>query len=418
MKKWIYGKLGIRIWDSQKFIGMIILVQLIVLFFLSIGCICIFRQKYPQYAGMNRLLTQKGIVIYSFGLDDENGLPVQKKEDIVKLTDGRTAYSCYNVWATVQKEKLNLDFEIRAYDENILEAYKPYMEEGKWLNDKNNKKSKSTKNEMMIQGVVSENEYGIQIGDVLKIYDRMDSTAEPVQVKITGIIEKNGYIPGYEISDSEQTDYTSMMQNGNQEYRQTPLLILNKEELDDTNTEVITQAYDLSWIVCRNDREQQKCEKWVMKQDTVKMLGTFVKIKENNRAFFRQEMIQILPVFLCVFLMSVMTQISAGAIISKNMQYSYGVYRLCGMRWKDCMYVQMMGFAYLIDIAWGITVLFSLWIERMQIFSRTVIRLDVFSILGTIILGIMDLFLVSIIPTKLWIEKNICVSLRGGSYGE
>ncbi|MCD7959513.1 MAG: hypothetical protein LUF89_08595 [Ruminococcus sp.] len=84
------------------------------------------------------------------------------EEDILEIcSDADHVYSCYTLYGGVD-ESLDWDgYQFISYDDEFLERYQPDMVAGRWLN--------ITTEPDNIEVVVSENDYGVEVGDVLTI---------------------------------------------------------------------------------------------------------------------------------------------------------------------------------------------------------------------------------------------------------
>lgn len=409
MKKSIYVKLAIYVWEKQKLISFLIFFQLTTMFTLAMGCVSIICEKYPQYTGMKNLIEGDGLIVYSYGIEDDQQIPVQSKEKLGELLNGVDVYSCYNIWANVYQNNESLQMEIRGYDTEVIESYTPKMEMGSWLG----KEEESD----VIHAVVSQNTYGLEVGDTLEIYDKLsDKESVPFQAKIVGVLDNDAKVPGFNITTSNQTDYKNFLQTSNYQYLDAPLLLISREELEKMNQKagtsyLVSQLCNLSWIHCDDSEQLAFCEEWLLQRE-VMILGEFGEISRNSKIIFYQEMFQILPIFACVFFMCILTEISVGAITGKNTQYDYGVYRLCGLSKKGCVAVQIVSFIYIMVLSIVTSLAIYLFLLTGNFLKNTVLSFGSPQILSICVIAIVNLIFASIVPAKILTEKNISQILR------
>lgn len=409
MKKSVYVKLAFYVWEKQKLVSFLIFIQLAVMFVIAMGYVSLLGEKYPQYVGMNRLAEGDGLVVQSYGIEDDQQTVIQNKEGLEKLLDGTDVYSCYNIWADVYRNDQSLEMEIRSYDTEIIESYTPKIEQGIWLN-------KAEKSDT-VHAVVSQNDYGLEVGDVIEIYDKFsDQERVPVNVEIIGILGDNAVIPGFSVTTSNKTDYKNFLQTANYEYLSAPLLLISADELGKVNQEldtyyIVSQMSNLSWIRCNDSQQLEACEEWLL-QKGVMILGEFSEISRNSKNVFYQEMFQILPVFICAFIMCVLTEISVGAITGKNMQYDYGVYRLCGLSKKGCIVVQLISFVWIMALALAASLAIYLLLLSGNFLKNTVLGFGIPQILSICMIVALNLLFASAVPSKILTEKNVSQILR------
>lgn len=404
MRKITYMKLALYTWKKQRMIAFLVLFQLIIMFMLGLSCISMIHEKFPLYNSVQSLLKGDGIVIQSYGIEDELRAPVHNKEILAQTLDSTNAFSSYNVWAAVYKGKESMDFEVRAYDEEIINAYKPKIETGRWLSDEANDK--------ILYAVISQNPYGIDVGDRILLYDVLaEKQVIPVETEIIGLLENNAMVSGFSTTTSNQTDYRNLYQSTNYEYLSKPLLLLSAEQLQKVNTKMgnnylVMQAQNLSWLCAESPKQLDEC-KTTLLQDGVTILGEFDEIRETNNDIFFQELFQIFPIFLCAFIMCLITEVSIGAIIGRNMQRNYGIYRLCGLNKRGCFAIQALSFLYVIGSALSIAIIVGKYLSEVGLFSETVIRIEALEIVCLLVIMAINLILASIIPARILANANI-----------
>lgn len=72
--------------------------------------------------------------------------------------------------------------------------------------------------------------------------------------------------------------------------------------------------------------------------------GTISKMSEfkaGSDAYLYEQYIKMLPILLCVFIIVVTELICSVAMNTNSQMRNYGIYFLCGCRWKDCLRVSL-----------------------------------------------------------------------------
>ena len=206
-RKW---ELALRGLKGQPWMNLLIVIQLVITFFISISCISIFQEKYAGYAATETLSAGTGTVFFHHGIVNRDGMFVQDSSELEELLPGSTFVSCYLVAAEVNFGEEKLPLEVRAYDQEIIDAYRPRMEEGQWLED--------CDGEELLHVVVSQGS-GLQVGDRLDLESAIpvDPGIENVHLPavVSGVLDADAYVSGYPVGDPERRDSSWLFQSTN-----------------------------------------------------------------------------------------------------------------------------------------------------------------------------------------------------------
>ena len=412
-RKWELAWRGLK---GQPWMNLLIVVQLVITFFISISFISIFQEKYAGYAAIETLSAGTGTVFFHHGIVKQDGMFVQDSSELEEMLPGSTFVSCYSVMAEVNFGEEKLPLEVRAYDQEIIDAYRPRMEEGQWLED--------CDGEEILHVVVSQGS-GLQVGDRLDLESAIpvDPGIENVHLPavVSGVLDADAYVPGFQVGDPERRDSSWLFQSANPEYGSNQLLLINESELlrvkENLGCLVISgEMGNLTWMSRPADmmESQKKAQDDMlgMMLQSVEMEVDFQELRENTEFSFREDMLQIVPVFLVALLVTFLSEISAGAIAARTQMYRYGIYQLCGLSVKGCLGIHVRGSGLLTGIAFVLAVLGAWGMERFGwAVGGTVIRLGWMQAAGGLLVAAVNLAIACWIPLRIIRDRSVYETL-------
>lgn len=408
-KKWKLAQEGLR---SQVWMNLLIFVQLVITFFICMSCVSVFLEEYSAYAAIEKLSHGNGNVIFHHGFIDTDSMFLESSKELEEFLPGNEIASCYNVLAEVQYENEKLVYQVMSYDSKLIDAYHPKMEEGTWLD--------ACKGEDILHVVVSK-EYGLEVGDTLELGPSLEVKpgVEIVHIpaKVVGVLDKDAYVLGYQIGDPERRDSSWLFQSANPEYGNSPLLLMNQKEFmrvkENLGCIVIPSEIDnLTWF--SHEKEMPEGQKTAqgdainqMAQSIEMQLG-YEELRENTALSFKEEMLQIIPVFMVALLVTLISEVSAGAISARIHLYRYGVYQLCGLPVRGCLGIHVRGSGLLTGTALVCAFLSILGMEQFGwAIGGTVIRIGWIQMTAGILLAGINLLIACWIPIRIIRERSV-----------
>lgn len=138
-------------------------------------------------------------------------------------------------------------------------------------------------------------------------------------------------------------------------YTENVIINFPKENFDE-NT--IIQKLSDEWAICH---------------------GSCDEFKELSENYISEQLYVILPIIICVLLLTIFTSISSNAINAKRNLRNYGILYLCGATWKKCMRISVVNscFVSLISLFLSLIVLL---IGKITFWHDTVITLGFWQI--------------------------------------
>lgn len=144
-----------------------------------------------------------------------------------------------------------------------------------------------------------------------------------------------------------------------------------------------------------------------MAQSIEMQLG-YEELRENTALSFKEEMLQIIPVFLVALLVTLISEVSTGAISARIHLYRYGVYQLCGLPVRGCLGIHVRGSGLLTGTALVCAFLSILGMEQFGwAIGGTVIRIGWIQMTAGILLAGINLLIACWIPIRIIRERSV-----------
>ena len=328
---------------NQKILYMIIFIQIIIMNLIIMSSICIFESKFALVKAVNSLATGNGFVVLINGIVDENNMAINNSEQLESILPG-TEITCSSiVLANAKQYNKQLDFQIWAYDEELIESYIPQLEHGKWLN-KSNQISE-------IPAVISREANELKIGDVVELTSLFEDTNSlsdiPLKVRIVGELAEGARIPGYQIGNETNINDTWLFNSVYSDNLISPVMILPQKAIEEykkriDNTSIITMVNDLMWVrQKKSDSSLQKQYEYLQKNNAG-MIEKFSVIRENNTKELIRWLIPLFPIFILSLIITILCETGAVLLSMKIYQKRYKIYNICGATIQECRIIHVI----------------------------------------------------------------------------
>ena len=349
--------------------NLLIIVQMMIIYFIVISMTSSVISRFSYYLPFKEILKENGS-FYSFfyATNPETGMAGTTTDELAENLNGNPRISAsYLVWLSYPEQNSKRDPIFISMDEFWLEVYHPELESGCWFTD-------ITRDDNILPIVVSQNEEGITVGDIIEF--ESFGTNKPVNCEVIGILKEGSRIISYQIPSDESDEIVScknLYQNYYYAVEQTPLIILPQSALD--TSIVNTQLHGPFMISYPEDVSEQLKEEnqaYLGKMTTLCRI-TFSDLYRNSMTFIFEQCKTISPILIAVLIMTLVSTMSVNALSVKRQLYHYAVYYICGLQWKYCVLINFMTSLYLSIISLLLTIilligsLHTVWIQESVI---------------------------------------------------
>lgn len=338
-------KLSVKEIIKNKTYNLFNVLQLTLVLVLIVLLISSLMSTLKYYLPMKDILTSKGFMV-NLSMNDVGETIINDRlytfsDKIDKIySNGQEFFEVENL--DEQSEFGNFLCAI-TLDKAIVNSNTPLMKSGKWLS----KADKSDKDNVFY-AVITKNSLGYTTGSFINSTATDKSGNEKsVTIKIVGEIE-DGEKLFYQSNSAVAADVrlrTDFEKIEGQYYpynssdEEIPYLFITKNELDEKNYETLT--FGTSFITFDNDatkEELSEAEKKLSKYGEVYNLET-VNRKSLQEA--KDQAFTIVPMIASILIFLAISSICLSAINTKKQLCNYGIFYICGSRWKQCSLISV-----------------------------------------------------------------------------
>ena len=299
-------KIGFYELKNNIWINILICIQLVIVFVLAIATSSIIVYHYKYYNNFRDYFESDGYLynLDSFYLNDNNLIATDSK-DIEKLLSNADVVASYEpVVNYYDNNGDRLEFVSMAYDREIIDRHTPELSEGIWLNS-------ISEDADYIEAVISQNNYNIKVGDTIKFMATMLIMSEESIKCYHEQYEVEAFVKGWVfVTFSDNITETQIIQN-----------------------EKILGNY--AQIITKEDLEE-------------------IAIKSQVR--LREKLIAIFPIFIGVFVLTIISSLCSGAVSVKKQMKNYAIYSICGMPWQRSASISVIATSILAIISFIISI--------------------------------------------------------------
>lgn len=317
------------------------------------------------------------------------------ESDITELAkNGRCEFTYYGQFYVngQQPDDENIPCSVM-YDDKWINAYTPTMQSGVWLDN--------TPDDGKYHAVVTpENPLRLKAGDAIKV---SDYDGKSIDVEIIGVLNDKQYVLG--CSFFSQTDvvgrnnFFDMYYTYNTEVEADKWgLFFSKDELIDSPVcSGEAGVYGMGFVMTddMNESDRKALEDALRSELAPGYTKELSEIRQNSFAYIKEQLYVLLPIALCIFLLTMITTISVVSISLDGSLRTYGVFYICGARWQSCVTISFVSSFMIAAFSSGLSLL-ALKLISGKI--STVIAFGRWEMLSMIIISAVYLLLSIIIP--------------------
>ena len=375
------NKLGI-----MKIFEIIQLAAVLVIMVIMVSAIV---SRYEKFKPFEQYLTRKG---YMVQMNTYNIYP----EDITQvLGDVQCLYSEFTV-------AYDGDTELRgiAYCDEYINAYAPPLAAGSWLSDCD----ETYENSGYIPAVVTSCEGRYKAGDtfeneIVMLYDENGEPKETINVKykIIGVLKDKASVASYFINVGTPKSYRDIYEVFSDSFEDRDWLLTRKEDVAACYGGR-GPAYGAMFVFCDDmdeaafaDVKNEIAAAWNI--DATEL----TKVYDNSMQYIYEQMYTLLPIAVCIFILTIISTVSISAIYTKRQLRNYAIFYICGARWRTCALRSLKNSAITCGVA-SILAAAVLIVGKMTFFENTVINFGLWHIAVCAVVIVLYLALSMIMP--------------------
>lgn len=394
-------KLGLKNLRQNLLMNILTILQMTVAFLILITMISTIVSRFKHYTPIKEFLNSKGYFYnIKYAINPETGMTLRTTDEIHDLIEGEDVVAAqYTPWLTYlsdqEAESQNNSYDspqdkFISYDDKFAEIFTPELESGRWFDL--NKPVEDT-----IQVVVSKNNYGLKTGDLVNLY----CFETEVKAEIIGMLKDDTKIIDQSTRSTEKIDYRNFYNDFKLEREEAPVFIMLQKELIDKD--VVMQLDGNVFVTYPDDASSEVIEKGNQKMNQLRSAYTSSteNMKKNSLEYIFSQIYDLMPIFICVFILTLVGAVSTSALSAKRQLKNYAVYYICGLKWRQCAAVNFFSSLTCVLISFTLSIGSAFAAKATGLLGRTVIELGLWQILGCAVVIVVYMILSIILPLNI-----------------
>lgn len=387
-------KSALRQLKKNIFMNLLIIIQLAAVMTILCVLVSMIESRMEYYTPFADEINSKGFLCE---MDVSN---VASEKEILKNLKGTECEFTYYGYYAVNMDSDDVTMENEntyvpltdLLTERWIEAYTPKMQSGSWLND-------ITDDGYIHAVVTQDNALGLKTGDIITL-DSFDG--KTAQAKVIGVMENKQYVVGYSLFSqtdlANKMNFFDMYYTYNSEVENQWGLFIPKSEIEkSTIYNGDFTVWGMGFLLCdgMSDSEIKEVSDYLQANCSPMYTVPLEEIRDNSFEYIRQELYVLLPIALCIFLLTLITTISVISISVNSQLKTYAIFYICGAKWRDCAFISFL-YSLIVCIISGLISLTAIMIIMHK--SLTVIKLGIIEVGVMLAAAVVYLILSAIMP--------------------
>ncbi|MDO4292684.1 MAG: hypothetical protein Q4C65_05550 [Eubacteriales bacterium] len=335
----ILWKLAGREEKQHRLMYFFMMLQLSMMFLIVIWCSTILLQQTDRYKGFSGLLGREGKFVNApAGIktpEAEVGSGISGEEILLKYLQPMEAISCYHILADFEQDSSELPWNTIVYDDRISEAFRPFLEEGEWYREDNRQEGE-------LRAVISPNDYGIEVGDLIQMKP-YDDSAEKANIRVIGLLGTDAQIVRFQATD-DMVSYHNFFNTYDFENGMPAMLFVKSDFLEfygDSGTLWPSGMMFLSYREEASAEEKREMDDFIGQYMNAQIAEDLPDVRDKSARYLWGQVMETLPVLAAVMLFAFITTVSISALGVKYALADYKVFYLTGLSVKGCRKIQL-----------------------------------------------------------------------------
>lgn len=382
----------------QSVMYFLMLIQMIVVFFITISMSSSIYSRFTDYLPFRDVLDGQGtyydITADVGGPNNDADLLGSSSAVSEELSGHPDIAASYLVPAYEIKE----GYDFRSYDDFWLEIYEPELEEGTWFDLKNWTK------EDTIPVVISQNDKGLHVGDTF-VMNGVAPRSTICNLEVIGVLRDGAKIIGSP-TESSGPDFSckDMYENYYFDVEEETLVMIPYSLLPVSNGKAQNALLFGPLLVTYPESptaEEKKANDEFFGAYMSSARMEISEIKKNSFDYIFEDTRVLLPILLAVMILSCVSAMSVNALSTKRQIYNYTIYYICGLKWKKCVQINLVSSLYLVFLALLITILGVVIMGKAGLLANSVITLGGFQLLSCALVALLYVLLSIVLPLRI-----------------
>lgn len=319
-----YLKYGFYAVVKKPLFNILIMLEIAAILVVGNMAVSVFNSRAVLYDPYKDILTQDGYMFMprSKTGDYDEELVIKGLYDSLK--GDVTVVNFYNTQTINEEESIyNV---LHVVDDSVFSKTKLPLLCGRWASSEKNSQGQ-------IEVVATQGEDGFELGTVFN--------CQYGEMVVVGIIAVNTYFPDFDRFNSEEPDVRSfyeILSEDNTEKSDFFVSSSADESLKDPHYIGMTRAF--VYYNTEPSEEIRTYNEQLLMGSSTKIVE-LSEINEASLEYLNEQYIKLIPILLCVFIIVLAELICSVAMNTRSQMRNYGIYFLCGCRWKGCLKISL-----------------------------------------------------------------------------
>ena len=193
-----------------------------------------------------------------------------------------------------------------------------------------------------------------------------------------GMLEKGTKLPCIAHEHTGESNSNMVFSEYDIEENECPLMLFSYSQLKSRN---VFQSINCAFI---KYKDSTSYETLLDDQKQITRLGgvfsaTLSEINDNSISYFKVQIFNYLPIIIVVLILTLVSSISITALSTRRRLHDYGIYFLCGLKWKSCCLVNLFWALMAESAAVIAAALFITFSGRLSLIGKITVLPNIFT---------------------------------------
>lgn len=319
---------------------------------------------------------------------------IDDKDILEKLDGANDIVSCHIVFMNLSEHQSDA-INAMSYDDEIIKKFSPELSEGRWIN----------LNSSEPETVISENDYGYNIGDYIDV-DFINESLIQSRVKVVGKLKNGTKIPGYRLDvNKNKVDFNDFYYSYYCDIEQIPIILFSYSQLDklsgkNTSEKILQPIQGAALIKYSSPLSSEKFESEKEKLSSFgdSLYCNMTELNKNSKNYLYNQVYNLLPIIICLALLVFITNICNNALSTRRRLKDYTIYYINGLQWKQCVFINLIQSCIIFMSSAILSFVSNSVINSTRLKENITIIFSGYSILFIIILMVLYILISMIMP--------------------
>lgn len=382
-------KLGLKNLKHDLLMNILIILQMTAAFVILISIISTIASRFRYYEPIKEFLNSKGYFYnIAYGINPDTEMTLRTSDELYEMIDGEKEIAAqYSAWLQYNE---NSNDRFISYDDRFISIYTPELESGHWFD-------LSSKVSDIVPVVVSQNNYGLNVGDVIDLY----CFDLGIKAEIIGVLAENTKIIDTSHRSADKADYRNFYLDYDLKREEYPVFLMCQRDL--TDKQIVMQLSGNIFVTYpdnASDNVIAEGNRSIKRMHATHAVPT-EEMKINSLKYIFSQIYDLMPIFVCIFILTIVGAVSTSALSAKRQLKNYAVYYICGLKWRQCAAVNFFSSLVCVMISFVLSIGAAFTVKITGLLGGTVVELGWWQISGCIAMIGVYMILSIILPLNI-----------------